>query len=208
MDQLKPYEEERRLRFQVWGPDIEAGEIDRAGTHFDVMPSLMDLLGMTLWTRHNLGASLLRFDSPWFLHENPDSLRVVHRLPGIQVLPGDELTFRPEGPMIELDGQRILATSKGLALRDALFALELDASGGIATIRHFPGQGQGLGAEAFERWASGRTVIGISSDSAFNRRALGAGAPILAFFAGPFGTPNFVVGPLQSRTTVALPRSA
>ena len=208
MDRLKPYEEERRLRFQVWGPGIEAGEIDRAGTHFDVMPSLMDFLGMTPWTRHNLGASLLRFDSPWFLHENPDSLRVVHRLPGIQVLPGDELTFRPEGPMIELDGQRILATSKGLALRDALFALELDASGGIAAIRHFPGQGQGLGAEAFERWAGGRTVIGISSDSAFNRRALGDGAADLAFFAGPFGTPHFVVGPLQSRTTVALPRSA
>ena len=163
---------------------------------------------MTPWTRHNLGASLLRFDSPWFRHENPDSLRVVHRLPGIQVLPGDELTFTPEGPLIELDGQRILATSKGLALRDALFALELDASGGVAAIRHFPGQGQGIGAEAFERWAGGRTVIGISSDSAFNRRALGDGAANLAFFAGPFGTPHFVVGPLQSRTTVALPHPA
>ena len=44
MDRLKPYEEERRLRFQVWGPGIEAAEIDRAGTHFDIMPSLMDLL--------------------------------------------------------------------------------------------------------------------------------------------------------------------
>ena len=205
MDRLKPYEEERRLRFQVWGPGIEAAEIDRAGTHFDVMPSLMDLLGMTPWTRHNLGASLLRYDSPWFRHENPDSLRVVHSLPGIQVLPGDELTFTPEGPMIELDGQRILATGKGLALRDALFALELDASGGVAAIRHFPGQGQGLGAEAFERWAGGRTVIGISSDSAFNRRALGNGAVGLVFFAGRFGTNRFVSGQLRRRSVVAMP---
>ena len=203
-DRLKPHEDERRLRFQVWGPGIDAAEIDRAGTHFDVMPSLMDLLGMKPWVRHNLGASLLRFDSPWFRHENPGSLRVVHSLPGIQALPGDELAFTPEGPMIELDGQRILATGKGLALRDALFALELDASGGVAAIRHFPGQG--LGAEAFERWAGGRAVIGISSDSAFNRRTLGAAAD-LAFFAGPFGTPHFVVGALQSRTTVALPPS-
>ena len=205
LDRLKPYEDERRLRLQVWGPGLEAGEIDRPGTHFDVMPSLMDLLGMTPWTRHNLGASLMRFDSPWLLHENPDSLRVVRSLPGIQALPGDELTFSPKGPTIELDGKRILATGRGLALRDALFALELDAGGGVAAIRRFPDQGQGLGAEAFERWASGRMVIGVSSDSAFNRRALGDDAA-LAFFAGPFGTQHFVVGPLQSRTTVELPK--
>ena len=203
MDRLKPHEEERRLRFQVWGPGIEAAEIDRAGTHFDVMPSLMDLLGLTPWTRHNLGASLLRYDSPWFRHENPDRLRLVHDLPDIQALPGDELIFTPEGPMIELDGKRILATGKGLALRDALFALELDASGGVVAIRHF--LGERLGAEAFERWAHGRTVIGISSDSVFNRRALGDGTATLAFFAGPFGKPHFIVAPLQSRTTVALP---
>ena len=202
MDRLKPYEAERRLRFQVWGPGIEPAEIGGAGTHFDVMPTLMDLLGMTPWTRHNLGASLLRFDSPWFRHENPDSLRVVHALPNIQALPGDELTFTPEGPMIELDGKRILATGKGLALRDALFALELDASGGVVAIRHFLGEGL---AGAFERWAGGRTVIGISSDSAFNRRASDDGTAALAFFAGPFGTPRFIVAPLQSPTTVALP---
>ena len=202
MDRLRPFEAERRLRFQVWGPGIEPAEIGRAGTHFDVMPTLMDLLEMTPWTRHNLGASLLRFDSPWFRHENPDSLRVVHDLPDIQALPGDELTFTPDGPMIELDGKRILATGEGLTLRDALFALELDASGGVVAIRHFLGEGL---AWAFERWAGGRVVIGISSDSTFNRRASGDGTAALAFFVGPFGTPRFIVAPLQSPTTVALP---
>ena len=204
-DRLQPYEEERRLRFQVWGPGIEAAEIDRAGTHFDVMPTLLDLLGMTPWTRHNLGASLLRFDSPWFSHENPDDLHVVHGLPGIRVQPGDELTFAAKGPVIELDGQKILATGKGLSLRDEVFALALDAEGGVAAIRHFPGAGQGLGAEEFERWAGGKTVIGISTNQAFNRRAAPSRAADPVFFAGRFGTPHFIVGPLHSQATVVLP---
>ena len=68
-------------RFVAWGLDIRPGVIDRPGTHFDVMPTLMDFLGLSAWTEHYLGASLLRFDSPWFDHDSPLSLRVVHELP-------------------------------------------------------------------------------------------------------------------------------
>ena len=205
MDRLKLHAAQRRLRFAVWGPGVEPGEIDRPGTHFDLMPTLMDLLGMAPWIRHNMGASLLRFDSPWFSHENPEDLRVVHSLPGLAVRPGDELAFEADGPMLELDGRKILATGKGLSLRDEVFALELDAAGGVAAIRRFASEGQVAAAEEFERWAGGKTVVGVSTDPAFNRDALRQDAADAAFFAGAFGTRNFIAGPLHSRSTVALP---
>ena len=77
---LVPHAEERRLRFVAWGLDIRPGVIDRPGAHFDVMPTLMDFLGLSAWAEHYLSASLLRFDSPWFGHDSPLSLRVVHEL--------------------------------------------------------------------------------------------------------------------------------
>lgn len=203
-NRLKPHEEERRLRFSVWGPGIEAAEVDAPGTHFDVMPTLMDLLGMAPWRRHNMGASLLRFDSPWFNHESPEDLRVVHSLPGIQVRPGDEMAFEADGPMLVLDGRKILATGKGLSLGHAVFALELDAAGGIAAIRHFVSEGQAA-AEQFAHWADGKTLVGVSTNPAFNHDALRQGAAETAFFAGAFGARNFVAGPLHSRATAALP---
>lgn len=62
------------------GAPISALALLTAGTQFDVMPTLMDFLGLSAWTEHYLGASLLRFDSPWFNHDSPLSLRVVHEL--------------------------------------------------------------------------------------------------------------------------------
>ena len=78
---LDPRADERRLRFVVWGPDSTPSVVDHPGTHFDVMPTLMDFLGLSAWTEHYLGASLLRFESPWFSHDKPLSLRVTHELP-------------------------------------------------------------------------------------------------------------------------------
>ena len=51
---LVPHAEERRLRFVAWGPDIRPGVVDRPGTHFDVMPTLMDFLGLSAWAEHYL----------------------------------------------------------------------------------------------------------------------------------------------------------
>ena len=63
---LRGHAKERRLRFSVWGPDIEPMRVGRPGTHYDVMPTLLDFLGFEGLLRHNMGASLLRYDSPWF----------------------------------------------------------------------------------------------------------------------------------------------
>ena len=199
MKRLKPHEDERRLRFQAWGPDIEPAEIDRAGTHFDVMPTLMDLLGMDAWRRHYLGASLLRHDSPWFTHESPLSLRIVHSLPDMRVLPGDEIAFEADGPTMTMDGHRILATSKGLQLRNAAFAVELDDEGGALDFHVFPADSN------FAAWAEGRRLVGVSTADVYRPAALDEPLADAYFFAGGFGTKDFVSGPLRARSVVAMP---
>ncbi len=214
VSRLRPFGEQRRLRFVAWGPRIEPGEIDRRGTHFDVTPTVLDLLGIDGWDEHNLGVSLLRRDSPWFHHPHPYRLRVVIGAPDVVLQPHREITFDPEGPAIEVDDNRVLATARGLTLRDAAFAIAFDADGRAKAVQHFraadlrPDSRHTLKddsvSEALAAWAAGRSVVGVSSATSFNRRILREQAAIV-FFAGRFGTDAFVAGPLRSRRTVVLP---
>ena len=216
----------RRLRFTVWGPGLAPGEVERPGTHFDVTPTLMDLLGLDAFTEHHLGASLLRFDSPWFSRENPHALRVVHHLSGLVLRPGEEVAFEPDGPVIAVGDSRMLATGRGLRLAEGLFAIAFDAGGAAAAFRHFPGAARIAGGRAaggfgeFLDWAAGRAVVGVSAHHAFNRRLLAGGGARggdregagphagLQWFAGYPGTPQLDAGPLRSRVTVRLPAGA
>ena len=196
---LAGFEDDRRLRFALWGPGIGAAAVDKPGTHFDVAPTLLDLLGFQDWREHNLGASLLRFDSPWFRRERPYSLRIVHELPDLRLLPGDALTFDPDGPAIATEDVEMLATGAGLRLRDAVFAIALDGTGRAQAIGSFRKDANGLA-----KWAAGRAVIGVSSNGRFNRRALETPAAV-AFFAGALGSPAFVAGALERPLAIAMP---
>ena len=202
---LAPHAEERRLRFVVWGPDVAPGVIDRPGTHFDIMPTLMDLLGLSSWTEHYLGASLLRYDSPWFSHESPLSLRVVHELPDVRLRPGDVVSFEP-GPVITLAGHRLLATSKGLSLRDAVFTIRLDHDGAAAGFRTFGNANAEALRNELAQWAGGRQLVGVSTNQKFNRDALAERDADLAYFVGTYGTEDFVAGPVRAGQTVEVPR--
>ena len=216
-EHLAQHADERRLRFTVWGSGLAPGEVRRPGTHFDVTPTLMDLLGFDAFTEHHLGASLLRFDSPWFSRENPHALRVVHRLSGLALRPGEDVTFEPEGPVIAVGDSRMLATGRGLSLEEGFFAIVFDADGSAADFRHFPSAAAGRGGFGeFLDWARGRAVVGVSAHRGINRRLLtGGGAEggdrdgaATAWFAGYPGTPYLAAGPLRSRVTVTLPEGA
>lgn len=58
-DRLKANADKRRLAWMVWGADIEAGENDARATHFDVGPTLMELLGIPNYHVNNFGHSIL-----------------------------------------------------------------------------------------------------------------------------------------------------
>ena len=202
---LAPYRKDRRLRFVAWGPDVAPGVVDRQGTHFDVAPTVLELLGIPGWEQHNLGASLLRHDSPWFKHPNADKLRFVFELPNLRLSGGTDVTFDPAGPTIEFGGLRLLATGPGLTFDDAVFAL---AWGPLPEAPDI-GQFRGAGAfGAFAAWAADRSVLGVSTQPEFNRELVEGPPAPAAFFAGRMGAPrpaSLVAGWLHTRHTVVLP---
>ena len=198
----------RRLRFTVWGEGIGPAAIRRRGTHFDVTPTLLDLLGLARWTELGLGASLLRFDSPWFADARAGALRVVHVLPHIQALAGDVVAFETPGPVIAVDDARMLATHRGLRLEEAVFAIAFNADGKAARHRSFAGgDGQTMRRE-LQQWAGGQLLVGVSTHRGFNRRLpVGPAAPVDAadagaYFLGRMGTVDFVAGRLAQGRVV------
>ena len=193
---LRANESERRLRFAVWGPDIEPGRVDTPGTHFDVMPTLLDAIGFEGWLHHNLGASLLRFDSPWFALGPGEFAAVAHALPPIRLEAGRQIVFEARGPAIRIDGRKLLATNKGLALDDAIFAVAFDVEGNVSGFQDCDS------AAEFERRAGSGLVVGVSSNDEFNRR-FGPGDPAkLTYFAGRVDSEGFVAHPLWWRAVL------
>ena len=197
---LRRHANERRLRFSVWGSDIEPMRIDRRGTHYDVMPTLLDFLGFENWLRHNLGASLLRYDSPWFAFDGPPPDTVTQDLPSIRLQADSRIVFEAKGPTVHIDGKAMLATHQGLELKDAVFAVEFDARGNIMGFRN---------ADAADRFMAGAKEgmwVGVSSNDRFNRELVPDEPTKLAYFAGCFGTAGFVAGPLWWRESVDVAR--
>ncbi|MDE0420496.1 MAG: LTA synthase family protein [Gammaproteobacteria bacterium] len=190
---LKNHADARRLRFSVWGGDVEPIRVERPGTHYDVMPTLLDFLGFEDWRNHELGASLLRFGSPWFSEDRNATTAITQDLPKIRLAMGSHVVFEAKGPMIDVDGRRTLATNEGLDLSNAIFAMEFDADGEIAGFR------DSASVDEFMMGAKGGIWIGVSTNDEFNARHVPDEAAKLAFFAGCFDTDGFVAGSLWWR---------
>ena len=194
---LRKNADARRLRFVVWGPDVEAVRVERRGTHFDVMPTLLDFMGFEKWLRHNLGASLLRYESPWFTLDPESSVVVTQSLPPIRLERGARIVFEARGPTIHVDGRRVLASNEGLALVDAIFAMEFDAAGNIVGFRdgELPGRFVPAGDGIF---------VGVSTNRKFNERLVPDSPTKTTFFAGRLDAGDLVAGPLWWRETVGV----
>ena len=54
----------RRLRFNIWDRLLPSATIDVPGTHFDIMPTVFDVMGLDGWAEHEFGTSLLRSAKP------------------------------------------------------------------------------------------------------------------------------------------------
>jgi len=201
-DVLYAHAEDRRLRFVVWAPDTDPRVVENPGTHFDVMPTLLDFLGFENRLRHNLGASLLRHDSPWFALGADALPALTQSLPPIRLRAGSEIVFEAEGPLIRIDGRRILANNEGVALEREIFAVEFDGEGGVVGFRNSET------LEAFETQLEAptgdRILVGVSANDDFNRRFVPGSTVKLVYFTGRFGTGDFVVRPLWWRESVGV----
>lgn len=190
----------RRLRFAVWGPGLEPREIDRRGTHFDIGPTVLDILGLEEYRRHNLGASLLAFDSPWFAHDTPQALRVAPPLFSIRLDPREPIVFEKDGPIVGIDGETLIANDRGSALRDAVFTMRFHEDGRFDTA---------LPWQDFDRLVekeAGKLVVGVSTKASFNQAIGGPAEAGTAYFAGRIGgETELMVGAVEDRTEIELP---
>ena len=201
---LNAHVKDRRLRFAVWAPDVNPLVVDKSGTHFDVMPTLLDFLGFENWRRHNLGVSLLRYDSPWFAMGPDSTLTLTQSLPPIRLRAGTEIVFEAKGPLIQVDGRKLLANVEGLPLEygeRGIFSVEFGTGGDATGLR------DGWSIGEFSQTLRGtlvgdRLLVGISANEAFNRRFLPNVPTKLTYFTGRFGTEAFVVKPLWWRESV------
>lgn len=182
----------RRLRFTVWGSDVEPIRVERRGTHYDVMPTLLDFLGFENWLYHNLGASLLRADSPWFGFDKRETT-ITQDLPEIRLRLNEEIVFEAAGPTIEIDGRKVVATNEGLNLTNAIFAMKFDEKG------NFVGFRDGEFAEEFLAEADEGIWVGVSTNDRFNVQFVPGEPSKLALFAGCFGADSLVAKPLWWR---------
>ena len=190
---LRSHGQSRRLRFSVWGPDVDPIRVGRTGTHFDVMPTILDLLGFQNWIRYGFGASLLRFDSPWFTVDEETATTITQELPEIRLEMNSEIVFNANGPTIDVDGHRIIATNEGLALTDAIFGMKFDERG------IFVGFRDGELADDFLLEARGGIWVGVSTNERFNTRFVDDRPTKLAFFGGCFIADGLVAEPLWWR---------
>ena len=192
----------RRLRFVVWGPELEPREITRRGTHFDIAPTVLDILGLEAYTRHNLGASLLAFDSPWFAHDTPQELRVAPPLFAIHIEPGEPIIFEKGGPLIRVDGESLIANYRGFPLRDAVFTMRFHDDGRFDMALPWQDFDDLVKEEA------GSLVIGVSTNASFNRAAGGPADMGTLYFAGRLGgEAGLMIGAVDDRTEIELPET-
>lgn len=195
-DTLRSHAESRRLRFSVWGPDVDPMRISQRGTHYDVLPTILDFLGFEGWLKHNWGASLLRADSPWFLFDKEEPTTITQELPQVHLGNGSQIVFMAAGPTIDIEGRRIWATNEGLDLENSIFAMEFDHEG------NFIGFRDDENAEDFLAEVDQGVWVGLSTNDRFNTRFVADEPAKIVFFAGCFGADGLIAGPLWWRESV------
>ena len=161
------------------------------------MPTLLDFLGFENWLNHNLGASLLRSDSPWFELDKARTTTITQDLPGVRLELDSKIVFKADGPTIEIDGRSIVATNEGLTLTNAIFALKFDESGNLVGFRDGELLDEFLADTVEGMW------VGVSTNDRFNARLVSGEPSKLAFFAGCFDEDGLVAKPLWWRERLA-----
>ena len=195
-------QEARRLRFAIWGPDVEPGEIARRGTHYDVAPTVLDAMGLDAYRRHHLGASLLAHESPWWSHETAHAMRPAPAVLPIRIGPGERIVLRSETPTIEIDSQTIVANRHGYALNDAVFTMRFHDDGRFDRVAYWQSP------RKLERKEAGRLVVGVSTNKSFNRAFGNVAAGVVTYFAGRVGSEaGLMTGSVGKRTVIELPEA-
>lgn len=162
-DTLKSKPGERRLTWLVWGKDIEPAQNPSAATHFDVTPTLLELMGLPNYRENNWGRSVVDGqDGYWFSQK--ESVRAQAKdvryldMEGNSARQGIRIDAATKTVFIE--DKPFKATRAGFSLDDTIFMLLLDKTGAVDSILFANDM------EQFTRIAKDYTVVAVSRDSA------------------------------------------
>ena len=169
------------LTIEVTWPAIEAREIARAGTHFDIAPTVLEILGLNGYEHHNLGASLLSFESPWLSHDAATTMRAPRALPTMRIAPGEPIAFEDGGRLVRIDGQALVANRHGFALRNQTFMLRFHDDGRFDTALLW------RTLDSLRTNEPGALVLGVSTNDRFKRAISAPPDAQAVYFAGRVG---------------------
>ena len=166
------------------------------GTHFDLLPTVLEAVGIDGYTEHNLGVSLLSGQSGWFSIENPESMTLTGRALGVDFSLVDTVSFSIKGPTIQIGDHRLLASLEGLSLRKGVYAVEFNEDGELRKVR------DSRSFQTFQEDLPDGFVLGVSTNPEFNDHYSPGSNSIAVYFAGHFNSERFLVAPLWWEETI------
>ncbi len=181
-NKLKEQQSQRRLTFVVWGDWLYPEVMSNAGTHYDVTPTLLDMLGFQYYDQHNLGSTLYSGKDGYWFREN-EKARIAAENSDLfsndMILEGD-IEFFLGGPTIRLGDDIFHSNYDGFDLGGHIFAMLFDRQS-----RSFNGFISVPTVEEFEEITEDNFAIAISDIKEFGQRYSDNSNPALySFYAG------------------------
>jgi phosphoglycerol transferase len=162
-DRFTALGDNRRLSWMVWGQDLAPAKNTAKATHFDVTPTLLEMMGIPNYRQNNWGQSVLSGeDGYWFSREEAQreaAERVSYLdMEGQTAKMG--VTISSLDKTISIGKKTFKASRAGFDLNDAIFMLLLNKDGEVDAIVFAEDLDQ------FKRVAKNYTIIAVSLNKA------------------------------------------
>jgi len=162
-DRLTAREDERRLSWFIWDDMLEPAKIDAAATHFDVTPTVLELMGIPNYRQNNWGRSVLNGQDGYWHAQNPEQREAASDVSYLD-MDGNSakkgIRIDAESRTIYIGQKPFRATRAGFSMKDSIFMLALDKSGAVSSIM-FTDQ-----INEFDRIAKDMTIVAVSLNPA------------------------------------------
>ena len=168
-DRFKAKGDERRLSWMVWGKDIPASTNAAAATHFDVTPTLLEMMGIPNYRENNWGRSVLSGEDGYWFSNKEEERKLAEQVSYLD-MEGQSakagLKIDSETKTLSIGKKTFKASRAGFSMNDTIFMLLMDPSGAVDAIVF------AADLEQFNRVAKDYIVVAVSLDNAIAPGAL------------------------------------
>ncbi len=168
-DRFTAQNNKRRLSWMIWGDDVEAEQNNAAATHFDVTPTLLEMMDIPNYRENNWGRSVLSgTDGYWFSQKDKNKKEASQvsylDMEGQSAKKG--IAIDSQNKTISMGTKVFKASRAGFSMNDSIFMLLMSPSGAVDSIL------LAKDMEQFNRIAKDYTVIAVSLDNAIAPEAV------------------------------------